>query len=165
MPVRPATAGFTEKSLENLEKTDGFLAGGDLILLLLSVSPIRGRTKLQKQVFLTWKNIFNREVIDPGFFPHESGAYSRTVEDSTHMLQGLGLIKIKPGRDEGMRYSITPKGKRSISEKIRTSDISLERIKGKKSDWDELTTRGIIRLVCRNFPEYMVDTGVPDLPR
>ena len=42
-------------------------------------------------------------------------------------------------------------------------NISLETLKKKKSDWDELTTKGIMKLVYRKYPEYTTQSEVPYL--
>ena len=110
MSIKLDSIQFTKRSLQNFEKMNELLLGSDLVLMLLYVSPIKGKTKLQKQVFLTWKTIFTKETADPGFFPYKFGAYSKTIKDSICILQKSGLIKVKLGQDEGVQYAITPKG-------------------------------------------------------
>jgi len=152
-----------KQSLKNFEKMDKKLLGKDLILMLLSISPIKGNTKLQKQVFLAWKTIFNDVTVDLGFFPWMFGAYSKAVEDSTRILLKQGYIRMKPGRGEGLRYSITPKGLKKIRTKLRELRIGLRDLPEKKIDWDEWSTKGILRHVYRNYPQYTTKTKVPSL--
>ena len=152
-----------KQSLKNFEKMDKGLLGKDLILMLLSISPIKGNTKLQKQVFLAWKTIFNDVTADPGFFPWKFGAYSKAVEDSTRILLKQGYIRMTPGRGEGLRYSISPKGSRKIRTKLRELRIGFRDLPEKKIDWDEWSTKGILRHVYRNYPQYTTKTKVPSL--
>ncbi len=154
---------FTSGSLNNFQKMDELLLGSDLALMLLSISPVKGTTKLQKQVFLAWKTLFKKDTADPGFFPYKFGAYSKTVKDSIMVLKNSGFIRIKSGKGEGVQYFITPSGKRTISKKLKRLDIDLEELTDKKSDWDEWTTQGIMKFVYRNYPEYTVETKVPYL--
>lgn len=157
------TIQFSKRSLKNFKKMGESLFGSDLMLMLLSISTIKGTTKLQKQVFLTWKMLFKKKTIDPGFFPYKFGAYSRTIEDSIYFLKKSGFIRVKPGRDEVIQYFITPRGKRSISKKLKRMNINLEKLKEKKTDWDEWTTKAIMKFVYRNYPEYTTETKVPYL--
>jgi len=157
------TIQISKNSLKSFQKMDSFLLGSDLVLMLLSISPVKGKTKLQKKVFLTWKTIFPKKTVDPGFFPYKFGAYSQTIEDAVQVLQKTGLLKIKPGRGEALQYSITPSGKRKIKRKIRKMNIDLRKLRDKKIDWDEWTTKGIMRFVYRNYPEYTSKTKVPSL--
>jgi len=154
---------FTDKSMKFFEKMEESLLGSDLVLMLLSLSPVKGTTMLQKQTFLAWETIFKKQTTDLGFFPYKFGAYSKTIDDSLKVLENSGLITIKPAKGEGVRYSITPSGKRTISKKLKKMDISLDELKEKKLDWDEWTTRGIMKYVYRNYPEYTTKTKVPSL--
>jgi len=157
------TIQFTKKSLKNFQKMDNFLLGSDLVLMLLSISSVKGTTKLQKQTFLVWKTLFNKKTADPGFFPYKFGAYSKAIDDSIEVLQNAGLLKIKPGKGEGVLYSITPTGKRTINRKLKDMEINLEKLREKKTDWDEWDTRGTMKFVYRNYPEYTTKTMVPSL--
>ena len=154
------TIRFSERSLKNFQKMDESLFGGDLVLMLLSISSIKGKTMLQKHVFLAWKTLFNKQTNDPGFFPHKFGAYSKTVDDSTQVLKNLGFIQITSGRGK-IQYFITPKGRRVINTKIKKMGITLENLQKHKIDWDEWTTQGIMKFVYRNYPEYTAKTKVP----
>ena len=157
------TIQFTKRSLRNFQKMDEFLLGSDLVLMLLSISPVKGTTKLQKQVFLSWKTLFKKESTDPGFFPYKFGAYSKTIDDSIGILQNSGWIRIKPRKGEGVQYSITRAGTRIINKKLKNMDITLDELRKKKTDWNEWTTRGIMKFVYRNYPEYTEKTKVPSL--
>ncbi len=142
---------------------DEVLLGSDLVLMLLSISPIYGTTRLQKEVFLTWKTLFQKETADLGFFPYKFGAYSKTIDDSLDVLHNSGLIQIKSRSADTTTYSITSAGKRTISRKLKDMGINLKKLKDKKTDWDELKIRGLMKFVYRNYPEYTTKTKVPSL--
>ena len=161
MSIKLETIQFSKRSLKNFQKMDEFLLGSDIVLMLLSISPVKGTTKLQKQVFLAWKTLFKKKTADPGFFPYKFGAYSKTIDDSIEVLKNSGLIIVKLRKGEGVQYFITPSGKRTVTRKLKRMDIVLEELKKKKTDWDEWTTRGIMKFVYRNYPEYTTKTKVP----
>lgn len=154
---------FSSEGLRAYKNMSYKLTGKDIILLLLLISPTRGKTKLQKQVFLTWKTIFNKNSNDLGFFPYKFGAYSKAIEDAIEILEKTNLIEIKKDRDEAQRYFITMEGKKEIINKIKDFKINLNKLSEKKIDWDEWSTKGIMRYVYRNFPEYTTETKVPSL--
>lgn len=161
---------FEEKTFK-VSKT---LFGTDIILLLLSVAPIKGKTKLQKQVFLAWKEFLYDKIDELGYFPYRYGAYSRLVDDSTKTLFIQNKIQMKKRKGEGTIYSITKKGKYTIFKNIRKRKKSYsrflktknkygEKLEDKKIDWDDWSAKGILRYVYRNFPEYTTKTRVPSL--
>lgn len=157
------TIKFTERSLNYFQKMEESLLGRDLLLMLLSLSSVKGTTMLQKQTFLAWETLFKKQTTDLGFFPYKFGAYSKTIDDSITVLKNSGLIAIKPAKGEGVRYFITPSGKRAINRKLTKLEINIDELKKKKLDWDEWTTRGIMKFVYRNYPEYTAKTMVPSL--
>jgi uncharacterized protein YwgA len=154
---------ITKSSMAKYEKTKNKLMVDDLILLLLYVGKIRGTTRLQKQVFLTWKQVFPKITTDPMFFPWKYGAYSRVVEDSMKILEMDLDIIVKKGRGEGTIYQISKKGTRKIQKKIKQINIDLGVLRKKKTDWDDWGPKGTLRYVYRNYPEYATQTRVPSL--
>jgi len=154
---------ITKESKEVYRKLDRLLLTSDLILILLSISHIRGNTMLQKEVFLTWKKFFNDITVDPAFFAYKYGAYSKIVEDSATMLEKQKYIKIRKGVGEGRIFLIRDEGRKMIMKKIRRNKIDLTELVKKKIDWDELKPRAMIKLVYRNFPEYSTESVVPSL--
>ena len=153
----------TKRSKTKYENMSRRLMVNDLILLLLYVGQVRGNTKLQKQIFLTWKQLFPKLTVDPMFFPWKYGAYSKVVDDSVKILATTKEISVKKGRGEGRVYQITPVGIKVIEKRIRDLKINLEKLRDKKTDWDDWTTKGTLRYVYRNYPEYATMTRVPSL--
>jgi len=163
MPITKNIFTITKRNLGKYHKLDRYLLTTDLILALLSVGSIRGTTKLQKQVFLTWKEVFPKITADPMFYPWKYGAYSKVVEDSVRILEKNNYIWIRKGRGEGMVYHISPMGTKKIKKRIRQLDINLEHLTKKKIDWDDWSTKGTLRYVYRKYPEYATKTRVPSL--
>ena len=154
---------LNKRSIINYEKLDKKLLSTDLILMLLSVSPIKGNTKLQKQVFLAWKKIFSDVTVDLGYYPWKFGAFSNAVEDSMKFLIKRKFVKVRPGRGESLTYVLTNSGKFHVKEKLHKLDLDMRSLPEKKLDWDDWDTKGTLIHVYRNYPEYTAKTKVPSL--
>ncbi|WP_316505572.1 hypothetical protein [Nitrosopumilus sp.] len=163
MSIKLDSITLDKRSINNYEKLDKKLLATDLILMLLSVSPIKGNTKLQKQVFLAWKKIFSDVTVDLGYYPWKFGAYSRSVEDSMKFLIKRKFVKIKPGKGESLMYILTNSGKQHIQEKLYELGLDMRSLPDKKLDWDDWDTKGTLIHVYRNYPEYTAKTKVPSL--
>ncbi|MEP0823948.1 MAG: hypothetical protein HRF40_00530 [Nitrososphaera sp.] len=144
-----------EKLLEDL------LTPADLILLVLSVAPVKGNTRMQKQVFIAYKELFEDKAVDPVYYPWKYGAYSKVVEDTVKLLTKQGYIKVFGRRGEGTIYSITKKGQDRINLKIDKLRLNLSELASRKARWDEWTPIGTLRYVYRVYPEYTTKTKVP----
>ena len=136
------------------------LFGNDIVLLVLSIAPIKGTTVLQKQVFLTWKEVFPKKTVDLGYFPYRYGAYSKIIRDTVKMLEGNRMIKIIKRKGEGSIYQITDEGKSQIQKRISKLNINIEKLQDSKEIWDEWTIDGTLRYVYRNYPDYTSETKV-----
>jgi uncharacterized protein YwgA len=154
---------FDTKNKKIYQKTKPQLLSSDLILMLLSVSPIKGNTKLQKQVFLAWKEIFGDIICELGFFPYRYGAYSRLIEDASKILLIEGKMKIEKRKGEGSMYFITKSGKITIKRKMKNLELRMRDLPERKIDWDDWSPKGILRYVYRKYPEYTTKTKVPSL--
>lgn len=86
------------------------LFGNDIVLLVLHIAPIKGITVLQKQVFLTSKEVFSEQAIDFGYFLYRYDAYSKIIADTVKILQEEELIKVIKRKGEGSLYRITDEG-------------------------------------------------------
>jgi len=154
---------LNKRSVSNYENLDKKLLATDLILMLLSVSPIKGNTKLQKQVFLAWKKIFSNVTVDLGYYPWKFGAFSRSVEDSMKFLIKRKLVKVKPGKGESLTYILTNPGRLYLKEKLHELNLDMRSLPEKKLDWDDWDVKGTLIHVYRNYPEYTAKTKVPSL--
>ena len=142
------------------------LKADEVILLLLKFGKVSGRTMLQKQVFIAYKEILNNNVSDLLFHPDQYGPYSRLITDAIAKLKFDGKIKIISRGESHSTYYITESGKEYIDQiirKKRINNIIIKKLQEKKKDWDEWATDGIIQYVYRNYPEYATKTKVPRL--
>lgn len=163
MPLKETNFVIQEDSWQEYDKMRQHLNGSDLVLLLLSIAPIKGKTKMQKQVFLAWKEIFHDVTLDPGFFPWKYGAFSKLVEDAVKILKEQGYIDIRRRKGEGSVYLIRPAGRKKIESKISKLRLDMRNLKERKTDWDEWTPYGILRYVYRKYPQYTSKSEVPSL--
>ena len=156
---------WTKMKSENFNS--GRLTVPGLVLLILDVGPINGRTKLQKEVFLAWNEVFGREfAIDPIFHPDQFGPYSQLVVDSQAFLKSKQEIRVIPKGEGHQTFIISPKGRSTLKEELAHSDIPQElfrTLKDKKTDWDEWTAKGIMRYIYRNYPDYGIKARIKEL--
>ena len=138
-----------------------------MILLLLDLGPIRGRTKLQKEVFLAWNEVLGkRYALDPIFHPDQFGPYSQLVVDSQVFLRSKNEIRVVPLGEGHQTYVISEKGKLALNNAIKYTDIPVDllvKLSAKKVDWDEWTAKGIMRYIYRNYPEYAIKARIKEL--
>ena len=129
-----------------------------------SCSPIMGRTRFQKMIFLLQIKLKEKEL-GFNFIPYYYGPYSKTRQVDIDNLIEEGLIEEKPTQDPSgkymYRYEITEKGK-TIADKLLTkSKYStlklntpyrlLDRI---KNDANHKSLDALLREVYMNHPEY-----------
>lgn len=134
----------------------------DVILSLLYISSIKGKTLFQKQIFLATEEVFKSKSVDLGYTPHLYGPYSRLVEDTVYFLQREGLIFVMKRKGEGSIYQITEKGKEHFKLKMERIKVILNSLRKHKSSWDEFTSSGISNFVYRNYPAFTVNSKLGD---
>lgn len=156
---------WTKMKSENFNS--GRLTVPGLVLLILDVGPIRGRTKLQKEVFLAWNEVLGKEfAIDPIFHPDQFGPYSQLVVDSQAILKSKHEIRVIPKGEGHQTFVISQKGKVALKEELAHSNIPsnlIRTLKEKKTDWDEWTAKGIMRYIYRNYPYYGIKARIKEL--
>ena len=155
----PVTKEHLErKGFDNYIKSRDLLQTGDLVLMLLNISPIKGNTMMQKQVFLTWKEMFERISAIQPYYPYKYGAFNNILKDILAILEEKKYISIKHYGKVPVFY-ITNKGKNRISEKIKVMELNLHQLSKKKTDWEEWSAKGIVRYVYRKYPGHRRDRG------
>ncbi len=158
---------FDWEEMREQHFNSGRLTVPGLVLLILDVGPIRGRTKLQKEVFLAWNEVFGEKyAIDPIFHPDQFGPYSQLVLDSQAMLKSKQDIRVVPRGEGHQTYVISNKGRATLTEELKHADIPevlLGQLSDKKADWDEWTAKGIMRYIYRNYPYYAIKARIKEL--
>jgi len=146
----------------------------EAILLLLGVHPeveMHGTLVMQKEVFLLEKSLgpdIGVAVAPLDFKPHRMGPYSDKLRDLLKALEKDGWIETHalPGRDEGVAYRLTPKGKRradAAKEKLPPEAVAT--IQRKRRAWDELGSAGLLKLVYEDFSAYAARSEIADQVR
>jgi len=136
----------------------------DIILLLLANGKTTGRTMMQEQAFLAYKEVLKDYSEDLLYHPDKYGPFSSLVGDSLKYLRNQGLIKIINRGEGHQTYILTEEGKRKAEEISRKLPDEIKNaLKNQKISWDEWDTKGILRYVCRKYPEYATKIEVPGL--
>jgi uncharacterized protein YwgA len=146
-------------SLKNYNMMDWKLIVSDLVLALLSISPVQV-DKMQRTVFLTWKEVFADVSLDPVFFPSGSGPYSEVIQESLKILDTDKQIRLEGDNKSSLSYSITQKGKDKIIIKLNYLKISdLRSLPDKKSMWDKWSTQKALRYIGYKYPNYIIKSS------
>lgn len=160
------TLGFDWAATVAKESKGRRLSPAQLLLLLLDAGRVSGRTTLQKQVFLSYREVFGtKAVLDPGFRPDRFGPYSQLIADLPPTLRAGGWIRILARGEGRSTYIIGPRGADDAAT-IRqdpTVEKRFEVLLQKKASWDEWSTKGILHYVYRNYPEYATRTAIPSM--
>jgi len=136
----------------------------DIILLLLANGKTVGRTMMQNQVFLAYKEILSDYSDDLLYHPDKYGPFSELVEDSLKYLRNQGLIKVINRGEGHQTYILTEEGKRKAKEISKKLPDDLKNtLRNQKISWDEWDTKGILRYVCRKYPEYVANVEDSEL--
>jgi uncharacterized protein YwgA len=148
----------------NSISSNGKLNALDIILLLLANGKTAGRTMMQEQVFLAYKEVLRDYSQDLLYYPDEFGPFSKLVEDSLRYLRNQGLIKVLNRGEGHQTYLLTEEGKSKAEEISRKlPDQMINTLKNQKISWDEWDTKGILRYICRKYPEYATNIVLPEL--
>ena len=148
----------------NITPFKGKLNALDIILLLLANGKTVGRTMMQNQVFLAYKEILSDYSDDLLYHPDKYGPFSELVEDSLKYLRNQGLIKVINRGEGHQTYILTEEGKRKAEEISKKLPDDLKNtLRNQKISWDEWDTKGILRYVCRKYPEYVANVEDSEL--
>jgi len=122
-----------------------------LILLLLdseNAQPVKGKTWLQKEMYLILNNVGKEIAEDAQFEPHHFGPYSEVVELELANLRLLNLVK------EDREIRLTGKGKK-LAAKLRrfVNPRFLEFISEVKKELNDLTEDELFAYIYFTFRE------------
>lgn len=153
--------------LKILDTDSSILLPEDSIILLLfarSDRAIRGRVSIQKELFLMYNEVLNREnfseiqVLDPEFVPYKYGPYSFKLSSALASLVFRGKIA-KNGRKNWEKFTITEDGielAHSIMNFFPNHIINelIEVLKSKRQGWDQLGREGLMVRTMMLYPKY-----------
>ncbi len=130
-----------EKSMDLVQKHIVYLLYSD------SQSPVKGRSWLQKEIFLISKNIEDLER-QSDFEAHLQGPYSEEVDEALEQLSLVGVVKIEGKITlSNMGVEIAKKISKDIPNEIR------EIIQDMKSFLNDMTEDELLAYVYFSFPE------------
>lgn len=144
-----------------------------LLMVHANGDPVRGRTRLQKMMFLLWKSMEGEGkgkkrngCAGLGFVPHHYGPYSRQLQDDIEGLIAEGMIEEEreesPAGQYMYRYRATESGARMAAALV--GDPRYEEygfggevygaICGIKSRVNGMEIRNLLEEVYAKHPEY-----------
>lgn len=129
----------------------------DIVLLLLGVTPdkpIKGKTMMMKQTFLSEKEL-TLDVQDLEFVGHRFGPHSFLMENILRNMEFLSLIK-KNGTTKNPKYFLSENGKKRADELLKKLGLEeTEQLKKFRITCDEMGIDGILRFVYNNYHDYI----------
>ena len=108
--------------------------------------PVRGRTKMQKLVFML-SQIYGRDE-EMGFEPDMYGPYSEIVEEERSYLEGLGILSSR-----GNRIGITAAGIK-VAEALAEQEPEMLKVVARyKTMFNDMTTNEVLAYVYAMYPD------------
>ena len=145
----------------------------DLLLMLLYApgssnqkcartrEPIKGKTRLQKEVFLAQKDLRSSGIFTYyPFRPYKYGPYSIELYDDIDFMEYESIITVKKidlnNKGKYAEFSITEKGKKEIEEKIENGELleAYKIIEKIKKQYNDMNIVRLVELTHRLYPEY-----------
>ena len=110
--------------------------------------PVKGRTKLQKMMFMASKTV--RELGEEGGFePDNYGPHSEAVNEELEHLSSIGVLDAASGS-----ISITPTGRRIAEELSRATSVNtVTMLRNTKRLLNDLQTREVLGYIYAAYPE------------
>lgn len=135
---------FEEKVLRTLTDIQSII----ILLAKAENTPIKGRTWLQKEMFLLADRV-EKIRDDASYEPDLMGPYSDVIEEELIQLENLGIVSI-----DDNKISITPSGKQiaKILEKKESADV-LQYIKDYKEFLNDLSQDELLCFVYSSRPD------------
>ena len=146
------------KILEDLKKIEtrrNILHNIILALLVVDNEPIRGRTKLQKMVFLL-SQIIPELKENVKYNPYNYGMYDENVDTALEFLESENIIKrIEEPIDNEKYIEIFELLDKSVGEEaLNKLKQYIDYIKQIKEQYNDLTEDEVLAIVYTLYPEY-----------
>jgi len=124
-------------------------------------SPIKGKVRLQKEIFLAQKALIDKKIKRLyGFMPYHLGPFSRQIYRDIDWLEQKGLVEVKsyPIDDQGVyrEFKLTSEGKREVERLLQDREMRdvYEIVKRLKEQYDNMPLVRLVEFTHRAFPEY-----------
>lgn len=140
---------------------EAVLGDGDVVqkfIILLADSdgrePIRGRTKLQKMMFMASRTAGELGG-QAGFEPGSSGPHSKAVDGELEYLSSIGVLD-----DGGAGIAVAPAGRPIARELAGTADANtITMLRSTKRLLNDLPAREALGYVCTAYPEMASESA------
>ena len=132
--------------------------------------PIKGRTKLEKLLFLIKQDILADTQFDGSYYffePYKYGPFTTEILDDVVLMEDFGYLKRERIGDDVI-YSITSQGQtkiqqinQNLSTNIKTQiDEINKKIEKLKKDKNKLPLRQLLTYVYQKFPYYTTNSEI-----
>lgn len=127
-----------------------------LLLLHSNNTPVNGRTRMQKLIFLIERKLDSNEY---NFIPYDYGPFSKELYKDIDDLISEKYIEEIHEKFEGdilFKYRLTPDGKKLIRKLLQSPEIKkkFHTIEKVKSNYCYLNLHELIEKVYAEYPEY-----------
>jgi uncharacterized protein YwgA len=143
--------------------------GADILLMLLYApgpsgkvnEPIRGKTRLQKELFLAQKQLQDEGVSRPfSFMPYDMGPYSKELYNTIDWLIHKGMIMEQQKiTNYGIyrEYTLTKKGVKEVEDRVRRPELNkiFNVIQIIKQKYNQMDLTQLVELTHLLYPEYV----------
>lgn len=124
-----------------------------LTLIDSASEKVRGRTKMQKFVFLIQQNLERNQY---SFVPYDYGPFAKTLAADLDKMEERGFIRETENEEYGYEFEITDKGKKELQQISEGEDA--ERIRDEANhvvqEWNEQPLSQLLNHVYSKYPEY-----------
>jgi len=153
-----------------MKEIDNRLNRMDMLLLLLFADgaegminePIEGKTRLQKELFLSQKMLRDHKISRPySFRPYHYGPYCKDIYSDIEWLKNEGIIKEESKSDAvgGILrvFSLTPRGIEEVQKMLRDQlvDRQYKIIREVKKKFNSMSVVGLVEFTHREYSEYI----------
>lgn len=127
-----------------------------LILLLLDANDaqeIKGKTWLQKEMFLVVHNVPEEVAEEAQYEPHHYGPYSETIDSELDALRMMGLVEIND------KIKLRPSGQ-ALAKRLKNmvSKDFLDLLSEIKRELNDLSEDELLAYIYFTFPEMTVES-------
>lgn len=124
--------------------------------------PVEGRTRLQKMIFLTQKQLEDPDCFNEGYdyFPYDYGPFSKELYEDIDNLVEEGVIEEREETEEDGKkkyyYELTSEGKDTLEEKLQEegSDSILDKIDEIKSQYNKMDLSELLDKIYAKYPDF-----------
>jgi len=153
-----------------MQKTEDKINRMDILLLLLFAEgptgrinePVEGKTRLQKELFLSQKKLKSHGVSRPyAFRPYRYGPYCKEIYNDIEWLKRNNIVEEKSYLNSfgGVlrQFKLSPQGIQETREMIKKRDLSSHYniIREVKRDFNSMNVVELVEFTHREYADYV----------